>query len=188
LLIEAELLLDWYLPRLGAPIDEEARATFRTLWREALTPSIEEPPTWVLRDYHSPNLLWLPERHELRRVGLLDFQDALMGPRGYDLASILQDARIDVRRRPSWRCLAVTSKAGAPGSLNSTDQRLSGATSPSRPSAPARSWGFSPGSTPATANRNICDICRAYGAICSAPSPTRPRRSSKNGIANMYRR
>jgi tRNA threonylcarbamoyl adenosine modification protein YjeE len=95
-LIEAELLLDWYLPRLGASIEEEARATFRTLWREALQPSIEEPPTWVLRDFHSPNLLWLPERHELRRVGLLDFQDALMGPRGYDLASILQDARIDV--------------------------------------------------------------------------------------------
>jgi aminoglycoside/choline kinase family phosphotransferase len=95
-LIEAELLLDWYLPRLGAPIDEEARATFRTLWREALQPSIEEPPTWVLRDYHSPNLLWLPDRRELRRVGILDFQDALMGPRGYDLASILQDARIDV--------------------------------------------------------------------------------------------
>jgi N-acetylmuramate 1-kinase len=95
-LIEAELLLDWYLPRLGAPIDDEARATFRTLWRDALQPSIEEPQTWVLRDFHSPNLLWLPERHELRRVGLLDFQDALMGPRGYDLASILQDARIDV--------------------------------------------------------------------------------------------
>ncbi len=95
-LIEAELLLDWYLPRLGATIDEEARATFRTLWREALQPSIEAPPTWVLRDFHSPNLLWLPERHELRRVGLLDFQDALMGPPGYDLASILQDARSDV--------------------------------------------------------------------------------------------
>jgi tRNA threonylcarbamoyl adenosine modification protein YjeE len=95
-LIEAELLLDWYLPRLETPIDEEARTTFRTLWREALQPSIEEPPTWVLRDYHSPNLLWLPKRHELRRLGLLDFQDALIGPRGYDLASILQDARIDV--------------------------------------------------------------------------------------------
>jgi hypothetical protein len=95
-LIEAELLLDWYLPRLGATIDDEARATFRTLWREALQPSIEEAPSWVLRDFHSPNLLWLPERQELRRVGLLDFQDALMGPRGYDLASILQDARVDV--------------------------------------------------------------------------------------------
>jgi len=95
-LIEAELLLDWYLPRLGATIDKEARAEFRMLWREALQPSIEEPPTWVLRDYHSPNLLWLPHRSDLRRIGLLDFQDALMGPSGYDLASLLQDARIDV--------------------------------------------------------------------------------------------
>jgi N-acetylmuramate 1-kinase len=95
-LIEAELLLDWYLPRLGATIDEEARSTFHTLWREALEPSIEEPPTWVLRDLHSPNLLWLAERNALRRIGLLDFQDALIGPPGYDLASLLQDARVDV--------------------------------------------------------------------------------------------
>jgi len=95
-LIEAELLLDWYLPRLGATIDEEARTTFRMLWSEALQPLIEAPATWVLRDYHSPNLLWLADRHELRRVGILDFQDALMGPPSYDLASLLQDARVDV--------------------------------------------------------------------------------------------
>jgi N-acetylmuramate 1-kinase len=95
-LIEAELLLDWYLPRLGASIGDEARATFRTLWREALGPLIEEPLTWVLRDIHSPNLLWLGDRSALRRVGLLDFQDALLGPPGYDLASLLQDARVDV--------------------------------------------------------------------------------------------
>src|SRR5215510_2118721 len=95
-LIEAELLLDWYLPRLGATVDDEARLTFRTLWREALEPSIAEPLTWVLRDYHSPNLLWLAERSALRRVGILDFQDALMGPPGYDLASLLQDARTNV--------------------------------------------------------------------------------------------
>ena len=50
----------------------------------------------MLRDYHSPNLLWLPERKGLARVGLLDFQDALMGPAPYDLVSLLQDARVDV--------------------------------------------------------------------------------------------
>jgi tRNA threonylcarbamoyl adenosine modification protein YjeE len=115
-LIEAELLLDWYLPRLGATIDEEARATFRTLWREALQPSIEAPPTWVLRDFHSPNLLWLPQRHELRRVGLLDFQDALIGPPGYDLASILQDARIDVPEETELALLGryIQGRAGQP--------------------------------------------------------------------------
>jgi aminoglycoside/choline kinase family phosphotransferase len=61
-----------------------------------LQPAIEAPPTWVLRDYHSPNLLWLPERDNVARIGILDFQDAMMGPAAYDLASLLQDARVDV--------------------------------------------------------------------------------------------
>ncbi len=50
----------------------------------------------MLRDYHSPNLLWLPGRHEIARLGLLDFQDAVLGPAAYDLASLLQDARVEV--------------------------------------------------------------------------------------------
>jgi aminoglycoside/choline kinase family phosphotransferase len=54
------------------------------------------PPTWVLRDYHSPNLLWLPDREGLARVGLIDFQDAQMGPAPYDVVSLLHDARVDV--------------------------------------------------------------------------------------------
>ena len=58
--------------------------------------SIDADPTWVLRDYHSPNLMWLPEREGIARVGLLDFQDAVMGPAAYDLASLLHDARVDV--------------------------------------------------------------------------------------------
>ena len=82
-LIEAELLLDWYLPRLRRARHGRRRApTFQRLWREALQPAIDSPPTWVLRDFHSPNLLWLPERSELARLGMLDFQDALMGPAG----------------------------------------------------------------------------------------------------------
>jgi N-acetylmuramate 1-kinase len=95
-LIEAELLLDWLLPRLQAPIADGERESFRGLWREHLQPAIDAPPTWVLRDFHSPNLLWLSERSELARLGILDFQDAVMGPPAYDLASLLQDARVDV--------------------------------------------------------------------------------------------
>jgi aminoglycoside/choline kinase family phosphotransferase len=49
----------------------------------------------VLRDFHSPNLLWLAGREGIARVGLLDFQDAVLGPAAYDLASLLQDARVD---------------------------------------------------------------------------------------------
>ncbi len=93
-LIEAELLLDWYLADNSG--DPGARKSFVALWRGALAPALEAQPTWVLRDYHSPNLLWLPEREDVARIGVLDFQDALIGPAAYDVASLLQDARVDV--------------------------------------------------------------------------------------------
>ncbi len=96
LLIEVELLVDWYLPFLEATVSKLRRDAYLALWRDALTPALAQPSTWVLRDFHSPNLLWLEEREGLARVGLLDFQDAVMGPAAYDLASLLQDARVDV--------------------------------------------------------------------------------------------
>jgi N-acetylmuramate 1-kinase len=95
-LIEVELLLDWYLPKLETRITDAKRGSYRALWREALLPMTEGTQTWVLRDFHSPNLLWLPEREGTARIGLLDFQDAVMGPAAYDVASLLQDARVDV--------------------------------------------------------------------------------------------
>ena len=95
-LIEAELLLDWYLARAKAAAGAAAREEFSALWRQALAPAIQAQPTWVLRDYHSPNLLWLGGREGLARIGLVDFQDAVMGPAAYDVASLLQDARVDV--------------------------------------------------------------------------------------------
>jgi N-acetylmuramate 1-kinase len=95
-LIEIELLLDWYLPRMAATISPDDRAAFLALWRDALQPALESEATWVLRDFHSPNLLWLPDREGIARVGLIDFQDAVLGPAAYDLASLLQDARVDV--------------------------------------------------------------------------------------------
>src|SRR5665213_1194199 len=96
LLIEAELLVDWYLPMLEAKVGGARRDTYVALWRDALVPLQEMPATWVLRDFHSPNLLWLPLRTGVARIGLLDFQDAVMGPAAYDVASLLQDARVDV--------------------------------------------------------------------------------------------
>jgi hypothetical protein len=49
----------------------------------------------VIRDFHSPNIIWL-DRSGILRVGIIDFQDAVLGPAAYDLVSLLQDARIDV--------------------------------------------------------------------------------------------
>jgi tRNA threonylcarbamoyl adenosine modification protein YjeE len=95
-LIEAELLLDWYLVAASVTVTDHLREEFTELWREALQPALDAPATWVLRDFHSPNLLWLPGRDNVARIGVLDFQDAMMGPAAYDLASLLQDARVDV--------------------------------------------------------------------------------------------
>jgi tRNA threonylcarbamoyl adenosine modification protein YjeE len=95
-LIEAELLLDWYLPLRGAPASAGLRTEFLSLWQEALRPALDAAKTWVLRDFHSPNLLWLADRSGVAQVGLLDFQDAVMGPAAFDLASLAQDARVDV--------------------------------------------------------------------------------------------
>jgi tRNA threonylcarbamoyl adenosine modification protein YjeE len=95
--IETELLTDWYWPALrGAAVPQSERAEFVSLWAGIFAELAKMPAAWVLRDYHSPNLLWLPEREGVARVGVIDFQDAMRGPAAYDLVSLLQDARVDV--------------------------------------------------------------------------------------------
>ncbi|WP_435165472.1 aminoglycoside phosphotransferase family protein [Falsirhodobacter sp. 1013] len=84
---------DWYGQCAGAT--GNATATIRAL-TEALTAHADGPRVLILRDYHAENLLWLPERDGVARVGLLDFQLGQMGQPGYDLVSLLQDARRDV--------------------------------------------------------------------------------------------
>jgi N-acetylmuramate 1-kinase len=96
MLIEVDLLIDWYLPRLEAAVTPAERQNYLALWRDALTPATDAPRSWVLRDFHSPNLMWLPDRSGIARIGLLDFQDAVLGSPAYDVASLLQDARVDV--------------------------------------------------------------------------------------------
>lgn len=84
----ALLAYDWYAP---AADPAEARAELSRLL--GLLPAGDVP---VLRDFHAENLVWLPGRAGVARVGLLDFQDAWAGHPGYDLVSLLQDARRDV--------------------------------------------------------------------------------------------
>ncbi|MDP3689584.1 tRNA (adenosine(37)-N6)-threonylcarbamoyltransferase complex ATPase subunit type 1 TsaE [Bradyrhizobium sp.] len=96
LLTEAGLMLDWYLPDRGAEPGGPARAEFAGLWRDLLSKPAAAPRTWTLRDFHSPNLIWLDQRPGIAKVGIIDFQDAVLGPAAYDLASLLQDARLDV--------------------------------------------------------------------------------------------
>ena len=105
--IEADLLIDWYVPALrGAPLPESEREAYHAAWAPVLGLLAGERPVLVLRDYHAGNLLWLPERKGPARVGLLDFQDGLIGSAAYDLVSLLQDARRDVSALLEERMLA----------------------------------------------------------------------------------
>lgn len=93
---ESLLLIDWYWPlALGRAATAAERAGFLDRLRP-LIDQVARPEVLVLRDYHAENLLWMPTRRGLSRVGLIDFQDALIGHPGYDLVSLLEDARRDV--------------------------------------------------------------------------------------------
>jgi len=75
----------------SSPVDD-----LMTEVETALINHTPHPQTLALRDYHVENLIWRPDKGGLDRVGLLDFQDAFIAPEGYDLASLLRDARRDV--------------------------------------------------------------------------------------------
>jgi hypothetical protein len=97
LLAETDLLTEWFLPlALGRPAHLEELAEHRRLWAEVLSRAPGRRNAFVHRDYHAQNLLWLPQRSGVARVGLIDFQDALAGSRAYDLISLIEDARRDV--------------------------------------------------------------------------------------------
>jgi len=95
-LVEIGLMLEWYLPDRGAEVSPQQRDEFVTMWRTLLQKPAAAPRTWVMRDFHSPNIIWLGERTGILRVGIIDFQDAVLGPAAYDLVSLLQDARLDI--------------------------------------------------------------------------------------------
>lgn len=135
LLIEVGLLLEWYLPhRAGRFVPHSGRDDFSRIWTGLLrevsgdphdasphdgaryhpgshNPASHTPafhsPTWVLRDFHSPNLIWREDRQGIARIGLIDFQDAVMGHAAYDLTSLLQDARVTVPPELELRLLAL---------------------------------------------------------------------------------
>ncbi len=96
LLVELGLMPEWYLPDRNAALADGLRNEFTALWRELLAVPLAAPKTWVIRDFHSPNLIWLDERPDIKKVGIIDFQDAVLGHPAYDLVSLLQDARVDV--------------------------------------------------------------------------------------------
>ena len=97
LMREVQLFPNWFLPQLmdGAAL-LEAQKDFEAVWRNILEAAPLAMDQFVHRDYHADNLMWLPKRIGVQRIGLLDFQDAVAGDAAYDMVSLLEDARRDV--------------------------------------------------------------------------------------------
>jgi N-acetylmuramate 1-kinase len=95
--MEARLILDWYLPwKRGEQPSDEERLDYLAIWDGLIGELGDAEKNLLLRDMHSPNIIWRPDEIGVRRVGLIDFQDAMIGPTAYDLASLVQDARVDI--------------------------------------------------------------------------------------------
>ncbi|HWY26000.1 MAG TPA: phosphotransferase [Nevskia sp.] len=94
LLDEASELPEWYgLALTSRPLEGDAIATFTGLWGDLLDRLPPTEPALVLLDYHVDNLMQLPGRQGAAACGLLDFQDARIGPRPYDLMTLLRNER-----------------------------------------------------------------------------------------------
>lgn len=94
---EADLFADWYLPhKTGKPAANSWRENFRRLWQPLFAELQQGSQTLVLRDFHSPNILWQSKGAAKKRIGLIDFQDAVLGSPAYDLVSLAQDARVTI--------------------------------------------------------------------------------------------
>ena len=90
----AGFALEWYAFAItGAHTDAK---DFHSVLTDLISRHADGPRVLILRDFHAENLLWLPDREGLERVGLLDFQLGQLGQPGYDVVSLLQDARRDV--------------------------------------------------------------------------------------------
>jgi len=106
---EVQLLTEWYMPAMGLSCDANA---FDQMWVDALAPLASCQNVTVLRDYHAENIMLLDDGEQ----GIIDFQDALVGHPAYDLVSLLQDARRDVRPELEADMLAYYLTAANPGS------------------------------------------------------------------------
>ncbi|MFO1456709.1 MAG: phosphotransferase [Steroidobacteraceae bacterium] len=88
---EMALMPEWFCGRhLGLELDDADRAVLRNAFDVLVAEALAQPVVFVHRDYHSRNLMVIPQRNP----GIIDFQDALAGPVGYDLVSLLKDCYV----------------------------------------------------------------------------------------------
>ncbi len=97
LLAESNLFIKWYAEIFSSePITQKQTEEFNSILTDLFSLLDKHPKKIILRDYHAENIFWLPEEIGLKKIGLIDFQDAIYGPSTYDIVSLLEDARKDV--------------------------------------------------------------------------------------------
>ena len=87
---EMDLFSDWFLPYIGVELE---RPLWDTLKAAVIKQILAQPQVVVHRDYHSRNLM--QDRADNSRLGIIDFQDAVIGAYSYDLVSLVRDAYVD---------------------------------------------------------------------------------------------
>lgn len=88
---EMELFPTWFLAEhLGYQTNADEQALIHQCMQRLLRSAGEQPVAFVHRDYHSRNLMIVPGANP----GILDFQDAVIGPVSYDLVSLLKDCYV----------------------------------------------------------------------------------------------
>lgn len=98
LIEEMSLFSHWFIQHhLGDSINEPSFAVWLHTQNFLASACLEQPQVWVHRDFHSRNLMILDDTHEAHfdPVGVIDFQDCVIGPIGYDLASLFKDCYIE---------------------------------------------------------------------------------------------
>jgi N-acetylmuramate 1-kinase len=100
-------LFDWWWPAMfGSGAPESARRDHAAALEAMLASVGAGSLCLVHRDFFAGNLLWLPGRGGIRRIGVLDFQNAAIGHPAYDLVSLLQDARRDIPAEVAQHAIA----------------------------------------------------------------------------------
>ncbi len=87
-----ETYVDWYFAFEGKELSDVEKDRYLEKWYDLLSALPDLGQVIVLRDFHVENLMHIAEGE----IGILDFQDAVVGHPAYDLVSVLQDARHEV--------------------------------------------------------------------------------------------
>ncbi|WP_122074431.1 aminoglycoside phosphotransferase family protein [Pseudophaeobacter sp. EL27] len=92
----SSLVIERYCNGIKGTVNSDLQSRFENQFEDILRQNVKGDMVFVHRDFHVQNLMYLPDREGLAQVGVIDFQDARLGHRAYDLVSLLQDARRDV--------------------------------------------------------------------------------------------